>query len=130
VVVFSISGAGLTSGGDTEDPTSTCEIASGGPFNHDASGWFAFTPTGTTATISMCGSPATEDSVMTIFTPASTCAALTELACDDDFCTAPAFGPPEISATGLTPGQPHLILIDFYSGGHGDGPHTISITCP
>ena len=42
----------------------------------------------------------------------------------------PAFGSPEVALVGLTVGQTYLILIDFYSGGHTNGPHTITITCP
>lgn len=120
---------GATSNAAT-DASSSCEIAGGGPFTHDASIWFQFTATNTSATISLCGSDPAEDSVMTLFGPNETCGALTEFACNDDFCTAPAFGPPEISATGLTVGANYLILVDFYSGGHTDGPHTIEITCP
>jgi len=127
VVTFTISGEGLT---DTAPPSSTCEIAGGGPFTHDANGWWLFTASDTTATITMCGLDDTEDSVMTLFDDTSTCEALVEFACDDDFCTAPAFGAPEMSVTGLTPGLTYLLLVDFYSGGHTDGPHQLTITSP
>ncbi len=124
------SSAAFTSGGTGADPTSTCEIAGGGPFTHDASCWFRFTASAATATITMCSSPSTEDSVMTLFTSGSTCSSLTQLFCDDDTCVAPAFGPPRINATGLVSGQTYLLLIDFYTGGHTAGPHTLQITCP
>lgn len=126
--VFVFDSSTLTAGG--ADPTSSCEIAVGGPFTHDASAWFTFQATDTTATITMCASALTEDSVMTLFGADESCAALTEFQCDDDFCVAPNFGPPQISAVGLTPGSNYFILVDFYSGGHTAGPHSIEITCP
>ncbi len=119
----------LTSNAGT-DLTSSCEVAAGGPFTHDASAWFVFTAANTTATITMCGSDPAEDSVMTLFGADQACGAVTEFQCDDDFCVAPAFGPPQISAVGLNPGSSYLILVDFYSGGHTAGPHSIEITCP
>ena len=116
---------------NVDDPTSICELNGGGPFAHYASVWYEFTSLGTTATISLCGP--TDDSVMTLFTDTSDCvnfpANLVERDCNDDFCTAPAFGPPQISATGLTPLATYLILIDYYSGA-GNGPFTLNITCP
>ncbi|MCK4658300.1 MAG: hypothetical protein KAV82_02155 [Phycisphaerae bacterium] len=120
---------GITSGGTENDPTSSCEIASGGPYTHDASVWFQFTATSATGTLSMCDSDLAEDSVMTVFTYDSTCDALVEHQCDDDFCSAPDFGPPEITLAGLVPGETYLVLVDFYSGGHTNGPHTIALTC-
>jgi hypothetical protein len=126
------SSANLTSGTDAEDPISQCEfVQAPAGFAHDASGWFSFVPTAATATISLCATP-TEDSVMTLFGPNPDCANLPiqSTNCDDDFCVAVGFGAPQISATGLVPGQTYIILIDYYSGGHGNGPHSIEITCP
>jgi subtilisin-like proprotein convertase family protein len=120
--------------------TSSCELAVGGPFTHDKSVWFEFTPNATTAQISMCVSDSEQDSVMTLFTPDSTCGALTEFDCNDDGCpdivNPNGFGAPDLFVGGLNPGDTYFILIDFYSGGHDlpddgtfDVDNTITITC-
>ena len=108
-----------------------CELAVGGPFTHDASWWYEFTaPAGVTqVTVSMCQTDVIEDTVMTMFTPDSTCADLGEHECDDDSC-APGFTPSEFTAT-VVPGETYLILVDRYAGGTStDGPYTIEFSCP
>jgi hypothetical protein len=122
---------GYTSGGVEEDPTSTCEIDAGGPFTHDASWWYEFTPPAGVefATVSMCQTADTEDTVMTIFDPASTCADLIEHDCDDDSC-APGFSPSTVT-TEVIPGETYFVLVDRYAGGGStDGPYTIEFSCP
>jgi hypothetical protein len=111
------------------DPSSSCEIANGGPFGHDASWWYSFTPNFTgTVKVSMCSSNSSLDSVMTIFTAGGVCGSLVEKACDDDFCTNPSFGPSCLT-TSVVSGQNYKILVDHYSPAQA-GAYTISITCP
>ncbi len=127
----------FTLGGFTADATeftSSCEIAVGGPFPNDRSVWFEFTASAATAQIDLCTTDPDQDSVMTLFTNGSTCAALTEQDCDDDSCpgitTPPGFGAPLMVTGGLTPGQTYFVLVDFYSGGYDETfDNTITVTC-
>jgi len=120
---------GLVDG--TEDP-STCEIASGGPFAVDADWWYAFTsgPTTNIATVSLCGfTNPIEDTVVTMYTPGSTCAALVQLACDDDACTDPAFGTSQFT-TPVTPNTLYLIRVEHYATtGVPPTTYTVGIAC-
>jgi hypothetical protein len=121
---------GYTSAG-AADPSSTCELDNGGPFAHDASWWYVFTapPGVSSVTVSMCQTADSEDVVVTMFTAASSCAALTQLDCDDDSC-APGFSPSEFT-TSVVAGQTYLILVDRYTGGDStDGPYTMEMICP
>jgi hypothetical protein len=76
----------------------------------------------------MCASNPSLDVVMTIFNQNQACGALTEKACNDDFCTQPAFGPSCLT-TSVVSGANYKILVDHYSPAQA-GAYTISITCP
>jgi len=114
------------------EPDSTCEIGGGGPFAQDSDWWYVFTsgPTTTLATVSLCGFTADiEDTVVTMYTPGSTCAALVELTCDDDSCTEPDLGTSQFTAT-VTPNTQYLIRVEHYSPASPAGTqYTIGIAC-
>lgn len=109
------------------DPVTTCEIASGGPFLKDRSAWYKLTTAAnqTGLALSACTSqPNTIDTILSVF---DACGGQ-ELACDDDFCTAPAFGASEIACFNVLPSTEYIILLQRYQGG-GTGTVNIVIDC-
>lgn len=97
-----------------DDPITRCEFASGGPFPVDRSWWYTITtgPSQTSLRVTMCNiTDATLDTVLGLFS--GTCEALTEVKCDDDFCTAPDFGPSEFCAV-VQPNTQYFILVKHY----------------
>jgi len=112
--------AGLTSTSVPEgtNPASTCEIANGGPFGHTADWYYTFTPpAGTTrAALIMCGlTDASQDTILTVWGPNSGCATFPQVACDDDDCTAPAFGPSRTTGFDVTAGSTYIIRVQLYT---------------
>lgn len=112
---------------------STCELNGGGPFTQDSDWWYAFTsgPTTTRITVSLCGFTAdAEDTVVTMYTPGSTCAALVEMSCDDDKCvSAPNLGTSEFTSD-VTPNTLYLIRVEHYAPASPAGTtYTIGIAC-
>ncbi len=109
------------------DPNPELCAGSGGPFTKVASWWYEVTiPAGTASVlISACATDPAFDSVLGVY---ASCANLVEVDCDDDTCTAPAFGPFELLTTKLQPGQTYLLYVDVYSPSPGDGPWIIEVT--
>lgn len=114
------------------EPDSTCELNGGGPFAKDSDWWYSFTsgPTTTVVTVSLCGFTAVEeDTVVTMYTPGSTCAAPVEMSCDDDDCSAPNLGTSQFTST-VTPNTTYLIRVEHYSPASPAGTtYTIGIAC-
>jgi hypothetical protein len=114
-------GDGLTTGtniGATTgpDPTGSCTT-----FTDDV--WYAYTASCTGQVIaSMCSNPFTYDSVLAAWS--GTCGALSEIACDDDFCT--FLGTSEIVFP-VTAGTVYYLSVGGFSGAQGN--FDLNITC-
>lgn len=99
---------------NVNDPTGCGEA-----FPRGGGWWYSYTATANgTLTVTTCGSAAPEDTVISIYT--GSCASLTQVACDDDACDAPALGRSSVSLS-VTTGTTYLIFVDTYSGGGSDG---------
>lgn len=97
-----------------------------GVFTMSGSWWYQFVATSnTTVTFTSCGSP-TEDTLVTAYTGA--CGAQTQVGCDDDTCTAPAFGG-SVFTFPVTAGTTYYIHVETYSGGVLN-PVSVSISSP
>jgi hypothetical protein len=98
------------------DPTNSCWVNSGS-FALDRSWWYELT-TGSQAVtldISACGSDPANDVVIGVWQ--GTCGGtFTEVACDDDTCTAPAFGPSDLPTFTLCSNTTYYVVVQHYSG--------------
>ena len=109
------------------DPITSCEIAGGGPFAHDAGWWYKIT-TGSSQTslnLTMCATDSTFDTVVGVYS--GTCGSLVEVACDDDTCTTPAFGPSKVCAT-VQPNTQYYIFVNHYSPAQ-PGDYILTVDC-
>jgi hypothetical protein len=91
--------------------------------------WYRFSATATSATIRTCGSTGI-DSVLAVYS--GTCGALTQLACNDDFC-APAGGGnafvSSVDVTGLVVGTQYYIQLGAYDEA-AVGTYSLQVLCP
>jgi len=102
------------------DPDFTCRIE--GSDQGVGTMWYRFTPSQTSARISVCGNTS-GDTLLALYS--GTCSNLTQIACDDDACGLRS----QFCATGLTPGQQYYIQFATFDEA-SRGPYQISVTCP
>ncbi|MBK9016246.1 MAG: hypothetical protein IPM82_20470 [Saprospiraceae bacterium] len=105
---------GSTAGASMDGPATTCN---GGSVAPDY--WYSITGTGDNITASLCGGT-DYNSKLAIYTGA--CAALTEVACNDDFCGTNA----QVTWASVA-GTAYLIRVHGYLGATGN--YTLDVTC-
>lgn len=127
-VTFTVTSAMyVTYTSNSADPITTCEIANGGPFTHDAGWWYSLTTAAgqTTMKVSMCaGTSSLFDPVCGLY---SACGG-SQVACDDDFCHNPAFSPSEFCAT-VAANTTYKLFVNHYATAQ-PGTYTTAVTCP
>lgn len=104
------------------DPAFSCSF--GGPLAGEATMWFRFTATSTSAFVSTGNSIGVSDTLLAVYD--GSCGSLVELACDDDS------GPgllSELCVGGLTVGQDYLVQVASFPGSTL-GRLTIDVQCP
>jgi hypothetical protein len=112
------------------DPNVTCSF--GGPHPGDATVWFRFVSTGTSATVSLCPLIAggIDDTLMALYrftNSGNPCASLEEVTCNDDSCGLGS----RFTATSLTPGETYYIKVAAWQGAADpEGNFRLTLTCP
>ncbi|MEQ1891774.1 MAG: hypothetical protein ABL998_04465, partial [Planctomycetota bacterium] len=104
------------------DPTFSC--AFGGAQQGEATLWFRFTATSTSAFLSTSNSIGANDTLLAVYD--GSCGALVELGCDDDSGTGTLS---ELCVSGLTVGDSYLVQVASFVGSTL-GRITIDLECP
>lgn len=103
------------------DPPFPCRF--GGEAQGVGTLWYRFTPSNTSARITLCGND-TGDTLLALYR-GNSCGSLTLVACSEDFCGFRS----QICVSGLQTGQTHYIQLATHDEA-SRGPYDISITCP
>ena len=117
-----IDGTGATTSANI--PGGAC---TGAATNFTNDSWYKYTPTTTgLVEFKLCDSALQQDDVLAVLS--GTCAALTEIGCDDDGCNPATFAVPSIALAQVTTGVPVFVRVGTWNNTFPGGPRTLTIT--